>query len=303
MVSLGWYGFVAIYPLLLVAVTVLAFIGAPSLGHHLTATLREFPVVGSQFHPAPGTHRLHGSVIGLAVGLVGLVYGAQGVTQSAQRAMVRVWDVPQPEVPGYLQRLGRSLTGLTIIGGTFAINAALATFTTSVGVDSVLRILVLLGMALVNGGLYIAAFRALTPPAIPTRALAPGAALAALGFTVLITLGSGLVQHQLRNSSATYGQFGMVIGLVAFLFLLATISLYGAELNPVLDRTLWPRALRTSHPAGAEDQVPKDTPRQSLDGPDRPACVELPSVAPKPAKTDLGVGSPAPVSRSAEPSP
>jgi hypothetical protein len=50
--------------------------------------------------------------------------------------------------------------------------------------------------------------------------------------------GKGGLEHQLRNSSATYGQFGTVIGLVAFLFLLAEISLYGVELNPVLHRQL-----------------------------------------------------------------
>ena len=46
-VGLGWYGFLAIYPLLLVVVTLLGFVGAPHLGHHLVDTLHTFPVVGS----------------------------------------------------------------------------------------------------------------------------------------------------------------------------------------------------------------------------------------------------------------
>ena len=49
--------------------------------------------------------------------------------------------------------------------------------------------------------------------------------------------------HQLKNASATYGAFGTVIGIVAFLLLLAKISMYAAELNPVLARKLYPRAL------------------------------------------------------------
>ena len=44
---------------------------------------------------------------------------------------------------------------------------------------------------------------------------------------------------------------GIVIGLVGFLFLLAKISLYGAELNPVLSRHLWPRSLVRSDPTAA----------------------------------------------------
>ena len=71
-----------------------------------------------------------------------------------------------------------------------------------------------------------------------------------MGFTLLITVGAGLVQHQLKHSSATYGQFAAVIGLVAFLLLLAKLTLYGAELNPVLARRLWPRALPPVPPAG-----------------------------------------------------
>jgi uncharacterized BrkB/YihY/UPF0761 family membrane protein len=250
-------------------VTVLGFIGAASLGHRLVATLHEFPVVGSEFNPAHGSSSLHGSTLGLVVGLAGLVYGAQGVTQTAQQAMVRVWNIPQLDVPGFLARLVRSLIALAIIGGTFVINAALATVATGSSTGLGVRILILVGMVVVNIVLYVAAFRTLTPSAIATGSLVPGAGLAAVGFTFLITLGSGLVQHQVRNSSATYGQFGIVIGLVAFLFLLAKISLYGAELNPVLARRLWPRALQASNPTAADDQVLRDLAHQSMRRPDQ----------------------------------
>ncbi len=201
---------------------------------------------------------------GLVIGLVALAYGAQGVTQTAQQAMVRVWNIPQLEVPGFLARLVRSLSGLAIIGGTFLANAALATFATGGGIGYFVRVPVLAGMILVNMVLYVSAFRILTPPVVSTRDLVPGAAVAGLGFTLLITIGGGLVQHQLKNSSATYGQFGIVIGLVAFFFLLAKISLYGAELNPVLTRHLWPRSLRSENPTEADDRVLHDIVHQNL---------------------------------------
>src|SRR5215469_8927831 len=93
-VALAWYGFTAIFPLLLVVVTVLGFIGQRSLGTGIVSTLHQFPVVGSSFNPATPS-ALHGSAVGLIVGLVGLLYGAQGVTQTAQQAMATVWNVPQ----------------------------------------------------------------------------------------------------------------------------------------------------------------------------------------------------------------
>src|SRR3984957_1666680 len=237
-VALGWYGFVAIYPLLLVVITIFGFIGAASLGHQIVSTLHEFPVVGSQFNPGRSSQSLQGSGVGLAIGLIGLIYGAQGVTQTVQQAMAGVWNVPQVERPGFVSRLARSLLSLAIIGGAFGRNAAAGTFVTNAGMSLAIRGLALVGMLVLNAALYLAVFRVATPGRVTAAELLPGAALASLGFTLLITIGSGLVQHQLRHSSAIYGQFGLVIGLVGFLFLLAKISLYGAELNPVVTRRL-----------------------------------------------------------------
>ena len=261
-VALGWYGFVAIYPLLLVVITIFGFIGAASLGHEIVSTLHEFPVVGSQFNPERSSQSLQGSGLGLAIGLIGLIYGAQGVTQTVQQAMAGVWNVPQVDRPGFVPRLARSLVSLAVIGGAFVLNAAAGTFVTNAGVIVAIRGLALVGMLVLNVALYLGVFRVATPGRVSAPELLPGAALASLGFTLLITIGSGLVQHQLRHSSATYGQFGLVIGLVGFLFLLAKISLYGAELNPVVSRHLWPRGMLQDDPTEADNQVLSDIAHQ-----------------------------------------
>jgi uncharacterized BrkB/YihY/UPF0761 family membrane protein len=268
-VALGWYGFVAIYPLLLAVTTILAYIGAASLGHGLVSTLHQFPVVGSEFNPAHGSSNLHGNVLGLIVGLAGLVYGAQGVTQSAQEAMAQVWNVSPLASPGFVAKLVRSLAGLVIIGGSFVVNAPVAALATRSGTSWWVRGLLLVGMVVLNAALYLAAFQVLSPRGVQARQLGPGAVLGSLGFTFLITVGSGLIQHQVRNSSATYGQFGIVVGLVGFLFLLAKLSLYAAELNTVLARRLWPRGLISTDPTRADDQVLRDVVHQDVRRPDQ----------------------------------
>jgi uncharacterized BrkB/YihY/UPF0761 family membrane protein len=254
-VGLGWYGFTAIYPLLLVVVTVFAFIGAASLGTGIVSTLHRFPVIGSMFNPAHPSSSLHGSALGLVIGLVLLLYGAQGVTQTAQQAQAQVWNIPMRDRPGFVSRLVRSLVALVTIGAAFVVNSAAGAFATSSGQPLGARFGVIAGMLVANWAFYAVTFRALAPKVVSGRALLPGAAVGALGFTLLITVGTGLVQHQLRDSSATYGQFGAVIGLVGFLLLLAKISLYGAELNSVLARHLWPRSLRSDQPAEADRRV------------------------------------------------
>jgi uncharacterized BrkB/YihY/UPF0761 family membrane protein len=253
-VSLAWYGFTAIFPLLLVAVTVFGFIGQKSLGSDVVSTLHKFPVIGSSFNPASGSH-LHGSTFGLVIGLLGLLYGAQGVTQTAQSAMASVWDVPQLARTGFLPRLGRSLAGLAVIGGTFLINAALGAYVTRSGESYAIRVPTLVGLLVFNFLCYWAAFIVLTPKGASVRRLIPGAIVGSVAFTAILTVGAGLLTHQLKNASNTYGTFGSVIGIVTILLLLAKLSLFAAELNPVLDRALYPRALPMGEQTEADRQV------------------------------------------------
>src|SRR6266699_2136880 len=201
-VSLAWYGFTAIFPLLLVVVTLFGFIGQRSIGSGVVSTLHEFPVVGSSFNPASRSV-LPGSALGLVVGLIGLIYGAQGVTQTAQQAMATVWNIPQVQRTGFLPRLGRSLAGLFTIGAAFVLNAFVTGYATAGTSSYAIRLPILIGLLLVNAGLYI--------------------------------------------------------GSVAFLLLLAKISMYAAELNPVLARSLYPRALPLGgEPTGADRKVLAD---------------------------------------------
>ncbi len=255
-VALAWYGFTAIFPLLLVMMTLFGFIGVQSIGTGIIRTLHEFPVIGTSFNPSsPGA--LHGSTLGLVVGLIGLVYGAQGVTQTAQQAMATVWHIPQTQRTGFLPRLGRSLAGLVTIGGAFIVNAFVTSYATGGTTSYAIRIPVLAGLLIINAALYFATFTLLTAKPVGPRGLLPGAVLGAVAFTALITVGTGLMTHQLKNASATYGAFGSVIGIVALLLLLAKLSMYAAELNPVLARRLYPRAL----PLGGE---PTDADRHVL---------------------------------------
>jgi uncharacterized BrkB/YihY/UPF0761 family membrane protein len=255
-VALAWYGFTAIFPLLLVVVTMFGFIGAQSIGTGLIRTLHEFPVIGINFNPG-SRDSLHGSVLGLVIGLAGLLYGAQGVTQTAQQAMATVWNIPQIQRTGFLPRLGRGLAGLFTIGAAFFVNAFVTGYATGGTASYAIRIPVLAGLLVINAGLYFATFTLLTAKAIGPRGLLPGAVAGAVAFTALITVGAGLVTHQLKNTSPTYGAFGTVIGIVTFLLLVAKLSMYAAELNPVLARRLYPRSL----PLGGE---PTDADRRVL---------------------------------------
>ena len=93
-----------------------------------------------------------------------------------------------------------------------------------------------------SAGMYLGAFRALTPKGVPTRDLLPGAITGGILWTVLQVLGTYLVHHFLHSASV-YGVFGTVLGLLAWVYLATEITVYSAEINVVLKRRLWPRSI------------------------------------------------------------
>ncbi len=239
---LTYYGFLAIFPLLLVLVTALRILlrNNVTLQHDLlNSALADFPIVGTQIRR--NLHGLPGEGIGLVVGLVVLLWGSMGVAQAGQHAMAEVWNVPVRARPGFLPRLGRSILVLLIIGTGVIGGATLTSFVA--GQSLLLEVAAFLLGAMVNGVVYLGAFRALTPKEVPTRDLRLGAAIGGAAWTVLQAVGGYLIARQLRHSSELYGFFAIVLGLMAWLVLAAQLSLYAAEINVVRARRLWPRSL------------------------------------------------------------
>ena len=239
---LTYYGFLAIFPLLLVLVTALRILlrNNVTLQHDLlNSALADFPIVGTQIRK--NLHGLPGEGIGLVVGLVVLLWGSMGVAQAGQHAMAEVWNVPVRSRPGFLPRLGRSILVLLIIGTGVIGGATLTSFVA--GHSLLLELAAFLLGVLVNGLVYLGAFRALTPKAVPTRDLRLGALIGGAAWTVLQAVGGYLIARQLRHSSELYGFFAIVLGLMAWLVLAAQLSLYSAEINVVRARRLWPRSL------------------------------------------------------------
>jgi hypothetical protein len=73
-----------------------------------------------------------------------------------------------------------------------------------------------------------------------------------------VTVGSGLVQHQLGTRSATPGHFDPVIELVGFLFLLAQTALHAAEPETQVVRRLRPRRMKSDGSTKADHMTPED---------------------------------------------
>jgi membrane protein len=250
--TITYYGFLSLFPLLLLLTSILGFAlhGDPQLQEQvLNSALSRFPVIGQQL--GDNVQSLHGSTVAVVVGLVGSLYGSLGVVQSAQSAFNKVWAVPRGERPNPIKSRLRSLLMLMVLGVGVIASTVLSGLTTvadrvggtEVGVG--LRLAALLASVALNVGLLAFAFRLLTAESVRTRDVLPGAVGAAVGWQVLQAAGTYYFGTSLRGTTATYGLFGVVLGLLVWLYLSAFTVVLCAEVNVVRARRLWPRSLLT----------------------------------------------------------
>ena len=165
-VALAWYGFTAIFPLLLAVVTIFADIGARSLGTGVLDTLHQFPVIGENFNPAIAA-RLHGQQ---RSGWSSAWSACCTVRRASPRPRSSRWPrcgtSRGPSAPASCRGSGGSLAGLITIGGAFLINAFASTYATGGTSSYAIRIPVTIGLLVINVLLYFGAFALLTAKVI-----------------------------------------------------------------------------------------------------------------------------------------
>ena len=239
----AYYGFFSMFPLLLVFVTILGMVlqGNTDLQTRIEGSaLSNFPVVGTQI--SRNIHSLSGSGIGLAIGIALALWAGLGVLKVTQTAMNTVWNVPYRYRPNFWASLAKAMIMLIVLGVITVASAAAG----SVGAGSNSWWLAVIGVVIslvLNFVLFMLAFRVLTTEDLSWSDVRVGAIIAAITWTVLQALGGYYVSHQLQGASETYGTFATVIGLLAWIYLGAQVTLLAAEINVVKKRRLWPRSI------------------------------------------------------------
>jgi membrane protein len=241
-----YYAFVSLFPLLLLMTTALGVVlaGHPDLQQQVVqSTFSQFPVIGSQLQ-RPG--ELSGGAVAVVVGIAGALYGGLGVGQAVQNAMDSVWAVPRHDRPDPIRSRLRSLLLLFVLGSA----AVTATAISGIGrATETLGWFSKAGIAVtavaINAGIGLVAFRVTTARHVTYRQVLPGALAAAVIWQLLQWFGAGYVGHTVKSASATNGVFALVLGLLAFLYLVSTSLVLCAEVNVVRVDKLYPRALLT----------------------------------------------------------
>ena len=242
---IAYYAFASIFPLLLVLVTVLDIVlknDASLRNQVLHSALSQYPVIGPQL--TSNVHGLQKTGLALVIGLILTFLGARGVANAMQNALNSVWEVPMARRPGFPWAILRSIGLILVIGPGIIATIVLSSVAGGTGhVGGALARIAAIAVSLVlNVGLFWVGFRLATAKEVPFRDLRLSAILAAVAWQVLQLAGGYFIGHQLASNSA-YGAFAVVLGLLAWFYLQAQLTLYVVELNVVRARRLWPRSV------------------------------------------------------------
>jgi YihY family inner membrane protein len=248
---LTYYSFVSIFPLLLISSSILGFVmqGDSELRDRLLqSALSQFPIVGDQLGRPEG---LTGSTSAIVIGALVALYGALGLGQAAQHAANVTWAVPRnSRTNAVVQRL-RSVVILAFAGIgilALAVTSSLLANPDAVGLEARgLGWASRLVGAAVTMLIFVGLYRLMGLQSTPTRSILPGAVTAAVGWQALQVGGGAYVTRVVtRAETSEMNQtFALVLGLVGFLFLVSGLIVLGHEINVVLRRRLYPRALLT----------------------------------------------------------
>ncbi len=235
---LSHYGFISVFPLLLVLVTVLGFVLDDNQDLQesiIDSALSNIPVVGTQLALDPTS--ITGSLPLFLFGLGTALWAGSKAFAAAQVAMDDTWDVPRHQRPNIAKNRLRALAMIGVIGVALVASAVVTSFAGALDVAAIARLGLLVGAFAINLSILLIAYQVLTTPSLAWRhEILPGALVAAVAFSSLQYLGTTVVLRAINNASDVYGTFATVIGLLTWLSLHASATLAGAELNAALYR-------------------------------------------------------------------
>lgn len=238
---IAFRAFFSLFPLLLLMTTVLGYVlaGNPDLRREaVDSVLAQLPVIGEQIKLSS----LEGNGLALAIGIVGSLWAGFGVILAAEAALDRVWAVPFRDRLGFLASRLRALALLAVLG-TLTIASTIVSGLVGGGAGALGPVAGIALSLCINLLVFAALYFLLGAKPRSFSQLVPGVVLAAVCWSALQLVGGYFVGHEIRNATPAYGTFALVLGLLIWVNLGATLTVLGAELNVVRARHLWPRSL------------------------------------------------------------
>ncbi|MDB5170439.1 MAG: putative ribonuclease [Candidatus Saccharibacteria bacterium] len=255
---LTYYGFLALFPLLLVLTTVAGIVATnhPGLKETIIDGMTNyFPVLGSQLTEHVNT--FHRSGLALIVGILFVLYGTRGVVDVFRHGVNHIWHEPDEDNRGFFKNIVRSF-GIMFVGGFGLLGASIiAGFTAAAGHGVGFRILSSVINLVILFGLFVFLINVSLPRHITVKHIRKGAASAAIGLVVLQSLSGYVLTRELRSLDALYSYFAISLGLLFWIYLQAQVLYYSITIAAVDSQKLWPRSLTGKDETAADMRAKK----------------------------------------------
>jgi membrane protein len=239
--------FLALFPMVLIALAVLGFVSAGSadvpsrIVENLGITGDAARTVTDAVHKAEESRR-----VASVVGFVGLLWTGLAFASALAYAYNSAWQVRG-------RGLRDRLVALVWLAGTGVIvSAAFAATLWVRWLGLVVAPLVIVGGVALNAALWMWTSAVLPNRRIGLRALLPAALIGAVALELLKIVGTLVVPHLVRSSSALYGTIGVVFAILLWLLVLGRLVVYVA----VIEVMGWERGHGTEREEIAVPRLP-----------------------------------------------
>ena len=247
-----YYGFLSIFPLLLLGVAVLSRVLADHPDLRRAADRRD-RAAGAAVHGRALAATLPTSTVPFVAGLIGLLFSGTGVVFSAYQTLNHVAAVRVALRAGFFSRYVRVFVMLaTLLLGALAVGALTVMVTALPDLPGWNARRRCSGRPWSSSACCCLAPGCCWRRPAPFRALWPAAAVGAATVTVVLNLGPVLLARLVSKAGPVYGSFATVAGMFALLYLVSQALVYSAEVAAVRYAQLWPRALDVNRPTAAD---------------------------------------------------
>lgn len=267
---LTYYGFLSLFPLLLVLTTLVSIFGGQN--EELRNTILKgmtdyFPMFSQQLTESVQSIEKNG--LQLIIGVLFSLYGARGVADAFRSGVNHIWQTPRTQRDGFPLSLGKSLAIIIVGGGGFLVASISSGFAAAAGRGVPFRVLAIAVNIFILFWLFRFLLNVSLPGRINNRHMRAGAIFAAVGLVLLQLGGNFILGRQLQNLDAVSGYFALVLGLLFWIYLQAQMVYYSIEIASVRSLKLYPRGMQEddlteaderaySRQASREQQVPKE---------------------------------------------
>ncbi|MCU0300569.1 MAG: YihY/virulence factor BrkB family protein [Candidatus Nanopelagicales bacterium] len=240
---LAYYSFLSVFPLVIGFFALLDAVLAnrPDLVRMLVSDLVP-PEYQAQVTAA--YESLPASGPALVVAVVGLLLSGTGGVFAFYAMTNQVYAVPYRFRYGFGPRYLKVFVMVLLLGiGVLVVAIGSAVVGSLGGFAAIQRVGAYLLIWCVAFLILLVAPKVLARRRLSYGEVVPGAALGAVAMTAFITLGSLVVSRFVASSSAVYGAFATVVGIISVLFVVSNAVVFCYEISVVRAWQLWPRGV------------------------------------------------------------